>query len=151
MLDSRKYCPQCGGDQLDRRLPKDMLSWLLILLFLGFAGFLAFSLVSELKVLLTGQRPPSGSSLPMIQFLLVFLMVSVLLVPVILFDSSRRVKNPKVYLLKCQQCGHQWRMTNDEWRRAGNVSAQASLLSPQEKQQAKRTTVESLIDQIKKM
>jgi ABC-type transport system involved in cytochrome bd biosynthesis fused ATPase/permease subunit len=136
MFDSRKYCPQCGSDQLEYRTPKSAVSGLnrMFGLVIALAG-LAFAVV------LTFKQIPAGAVWLLILLIIVLLM----------FIASVRANNAfKIYRLKCRQCGHQWTMTREEWLQAGDALVQTKTLSPQEKEE-KRAVVGSLINQIRKM
>ena len=89
----------------------------------------------------------AGSILNLADLFIVLVIPIAVLVLIMALMSSRKVDHLK---FKCQQCGHHWTMSKEEWRQAGDTSAQTKTLSPQEKEE-KKAAVESLINQIKKM
>ncbi len=131
LFDSRKNCPQCSSDQLEYRTPQNTQGKSGRIIGATFMAF-PLALAMILKLNLMG--------------LLVIWMIFCAGLVLILALTDRR----KVYRMKCQQCGHQWAMTKEEWLQTGDTPVQTKILSPQEKRE-KRAAVESLINQIKKM
>ncbi len=133
MFDSRKYCPQCGGDQLKYRTPQGAATKLARIYF--------FAMMLVISLGLIGARLP---------ILFILMLMGLAVIAFMGFERTRPNNAFKIYRMKCQQCGHQWTMTKEEWLQAGDTPAQTKTLSPQEKEE-KRAVVESLINQIKKM
>jgi len=131
MFDSRKYCPQCGGDQLKYQTPQTTQGKSAGIIGVAFITFLV-ALTVILKVDLIG-------------LLIIWMILGAALVLILALMNHR-----KVYRLRCQHCGQQWTMTKEEWLQAGDTPVQTKTLSPHEKEE-KRAVVEALINQIKKM
>lgn len=144
MLDPRKYCPQCGGNQLKYRVPGNGVSgvtwqWRLIVMTVGL-----------LTVVLIINRIPSGFALNLtLVFTVLWLLLFMLPLLIMMFVAAVRGKSRQVYQLKCQLCGHQRTMTKEEWLQAGDEPVRTEDLNPQESQQKKKV-VQSLIDYFNK-
>jgi hypothetical protein len=141
MFDSRKYCPQCGSDQVKYQTPKILRGLTRLLLIVGLIISPVLFLMWIFKLLPAVEVEQLLFILP-----LVFILLVVIVVPFLLMSASRI----KVYRFKCQQCSYNWTITKEEWLQAGDTPVRTKTLSPQEKEE-KRAVVESLINQIKKM
>jgi hypothetical protein len=130
MFDSRKYCPQCGGDQLKYQTPQTGQGKSAGIIGVAFTTLLALTVI--LKVDLIG-------------LLIIWMILGAALVLIWALMNHR-----KVYRLRCQHCGQQWTMTTEEWLQAGDTPVRTKPLGPREKEE-KRAVVESLINQIRKM
>ncbi len=139
MFDSRKYCPQCGSDQVKYQAP--MIGGLIRLLVI-----VGLTIVPALTLIWVFKLFPAVVVEQLIFIVpLVFILLVAIATPVLLMSAHRT----KVYRFECQQCGYNWTITKEEWLQAGNAPAQTKTLSPQEKQQ-KKEVVESLINFFKK-
>ena len=140
MLDSSKYCPQCGSDQVKYQMPK-ILGLVRLLLIVGL-------IISPALLFLWIFKPFPAVEEEQLSFILplVFILLAVIVAPVLLMSAS----HIEVYRFKCQQCGYDWTITKEEWLQAGDMQVRTKTLSPQERQK-KKAAVESLINQIKKM
>jgi predicted RNA-binding Zn-ribbon protein involved in translation (DUF1610 family) len=141
MFDSRKYCPQCGSNQVKYQMPKIIHGPLRLLLIVGL-------MISPALLLLWVFKPFPAVKVEQLAFVLplLFILLAVIFAPVLLLSASRI----KAYRFKCQQCGYDWTITKEEWLQASDAPAQTKTLSPQEREE-KKAAVESLINQIKKM
>jgi hypothetical protein len=136
MLDSRKYCPQCGGERLKYQAPKTILVGFVVMM--G-SVFITLSLLMLAAIL---KPAPVESILNLAELFIVLAIPITGLVFITTLMRSRKVNDLE---FKCGQCGYHWTITKEEWLQAEDTPVQTKILSPQEKQQ-KKEAVESLIN-----